>query len=137
MSEARKLSVRGNKKGSVTKDVLFGKKLRTKDLQVNINGESLTWRLQAIPATDLDRLQEKHPPTKEQRARGNAVFNIDKFAPELISRCSVEPELTVEEAAELWSSENWSTGELNAIFDACTSLCMQGFNVPFTGTDSE
>lgn len=118
----------------LTVDLLKGKRLRRRKVKINLNGEEFYWTFQAIPAYELDQLQEKHPPTKEQRARG-MTFNVNTFAPELVSKCSVDPELSVEDAREIWNSEVWSTGELNFIFDTCTQLCTSGFDVPFTEPD--
>lgn len=107
----------------LTMDTLRKKPLRTKDLEIELGGDVFTWKLQAISSGELDRLQNRFPPSKSQRENGFS-YNIDKFAPALISACSVEPAMTPEEAAELWTSDTWSAGELNAVFGACTSICM-------------
>jgi hypothetical protein len=41
------------------------------------------------------------------------------------------------DALEIWNSQDWSTGELNTIFNAVSDLCMKGLNVPFIETVSE
>lgn len=134
-TEPRKVAVAKKRNGNrVTLDRLMSKKLRTKEVEVNIGGDTLTWTFRAIPAHKLDELQAKHTPTKEQRARGMG-FNPNTFAPELVALCSVDPELSKEEARDIWNSDEWSTGELNFLFDTCTNLCTEGFNVPFTESD--
>lgn len=107
----------------LTMDHLRKKTVRTKELDIELGGEKYSWKLQAVSSQELDRLQNRFPPSKPQREQGFS-YNIDKFAPALISACSVEPALTPEEATELWNSDTWSAGELNAIFGGCTSLCM-------------
>ena len=116
-----------------TLDKLKSKKRRRTTVPVEIDGERLELVFEAVSYRELDELQAKHPPTPEQRVQG-AVFNRNTFPPVLIAACSVEPKMTVEDVKEIWSSEEWSTGELNTIFDAVTELCMKGLDIPFTGT---
>jgi hypothetical protein len=130
----QKTSAKSKKAKRVTVSQLLGKSPRTREVEIPLGGDTLSWKFQAIPANELDALQAKHPPTKEQRAR-NLGFNPNTFAPELVAACSIDPQLSKEEARDIWNSEQWSTGELNFIFDVCTSVCMEGFNVPFTESD--
>lgn len=115
----------------LTMEMLKSKTLPERTFSVDLGGESFDWKIRAINGQRMDALQTKYPPTKAQRERG-AVFNIDKFAPALIAACSIEPELNEDEAKELWTSEEWTTGELNSIFTHCTNLCMNGFEIPPT-----
>lgn len=87
---------------------------------------------EALSSHDLDRLQSKHAPTSDQRVRG-LQFNPDTFAPALVAACAKDPEMTNADAVDIWKSDAWSTGELNFLFDTCTSLCMEGLDIPFTG----
>ena len=118
-----------------TLDKLKSKKPRQQEIELDINGEKVTLKFQAISYKDLDALQAKHPPTNAQRADG-ASFNRNTFPPALIAACSLEPHMDESDAREIWNSDDWSTGELNTLFDAVSALCMRGLDVPFTGTDS-
>ena len=115
----------------LTFEQLKKKTVPEKTIEIEIGGNSFEWRFRAISGNRLDALQTKYPPNKEQRARGMG-FNPEKFGPAIVAACSVEPELTEEEAMELWTSEEWTTGELNVLFNTCTDLCMGGFQVPPT-----
>src|SRR5215831_3946207 len=66
----------------------------------NGGATEVTLKYKAIGMRAYDKLVAKHPPKPEQRADGSS-FDIDTFAPALISACSVEPEITVEEAKEI------------------------------------
>lgn len=122
------------KKKTSTLDLLKNKKPRTKTISIAVGEDEVEMTFKAISSHELDKLQSKHKPTMEQKARGFA-FNVNTFAPALVAACSVEPELTEADAKEIWESETWSTGELNHLFDTCSSLCMEGMQVPFSKSD--
>jgi hypothetical protein len=86
---------------------------------------------QAIGAQEYDKLVSKHPPTSEQRVDG-ASFNIDTFAPALIAKCAVEPEMTEKDAKEIWDSPEWSRGDLMVLFRHAVDLNNRGVDIPFT-----
>lgn len=111
--------------------LLKSKKPRRKTITLTIEDEQVKLTFQAISSKRLDKLQEKYPPTSEQAANG-ASFNRFTFPPALISACAVEPEISLDDANEIWNSDEWSTGELNTLFDTVTSLCMTGMDVNFT-----
>lgn len=115
---------------------LKSKKPRQQTIKLEVNGEELELLFQAISYKDLDALQAKHPPTQKQRVDG-ASFNRNTFPPALIAACSVDPKMDERDTLELWNSDDWSTGELNTLFDAVSALCMRGLDVPFTETVSE
>lgn len=117
------------KTSSLTSELLLKKKkIRTESIDITIDGEKYPWKFRAISGNRLDALQSKFPPNKEQKARGLS-FNVEKFGPALLSACSIEPVLSPEEAEELWSSEEWTSGELNTLFNTCINLCMNGIEV--------
>jgi hypothetical protein len=117
-----------------TLDRLRSKRRRLKTVEVQIDGETMEMSFAALSAHDMDRLQSKHVPTVEQKARGMA-FNPDTFAPALVAACSVDPRLSFEDAKEIWESEAWSSGELNFLFDTVSNLCMEGLDIPFSVSD--
>jgi hypothetical protein len=115
---------------------LKSKKPRRQTIKLEVDGEELELVFQAISYKELDALQAKHTPTQQQRIEG-ASFNRNTFPPALIAACAIDPEMTEQDARDLWQSEDWSTGELNTLFNAVSDLCMKGLNVPFTETVSE
>lgn len=85
---------------------------------------------QAIGAKAYDKLMAKHPPKAEQRVEG-ASFDIDTFAPALIAACSVEPEMSEEDAKSIWDSPEWSRGDLMVLFTKAVGLNNRGIDIPF------
>lgn len=125
--EARRVQSKTDKKATLAK--LLGKKRKTRTVPVKIDGETLELNFQAISSHELDALRAKHPPTVDQRANGFSV-NQDTFQPALVSACLTDPEMTYEEAKEMWASEHWSHGELNNLFNVCSDLCLEGIDIP-------
>lgn len=99
----------------------------------NGSGEQteVTLRYQSIGMREYDRLVSKHPPKPEQRVDG-ASFDIDTFAPALISAVCVEPEITPSDAKEIWDSPDWSRGDLMVLFRNAVDLNNRGLDIPFS-----
>lgn len=144
MSEATKISVKRERedeesepkraKGPSITDRLLNKRRATTEVTIDLDGEPVTLRFEAVSSHEMDALISRNPPTKEQRGRG-MTYNPNTLNPELVSMCSVEPRLTKEETRDMWQSENWSAGELNQISDTVLSLCSEGFGSSFTKSD--
>jgi hypothetical protein len=120
---------KNHKADSKTLNKLLGKKRRSKEITINVDGEELRLRFEAISAHDLDKLRAAHPATVTQKATGMAV-NRETFEPALFAACLVDPEMTDEQALEMWSSPHWSTGELGYMFEICSNLCLEGIDIP-------
>ena len=128
----------GNAKEYTSFDALLKKPARTKDITVasrDDSGEecSLEVRIKAVSSHEYDRLVAECPPTTQQK-KDEAAFNIDKFAPRLLSACFVSPALTIEEATDLYTSPDWSAGEIGGLYMQCMRLCTEGFNIPTTAS---
>lgn len=117
-----------------TLTLLKSKKRRTKTVTFKMGDEEVELTFQALSQVALDKIQGLHPPTPEQTAKG-MVFNKDTFPPALVAACSYDPKLSLKDANEIWNSPEWSTGELNYLFDTASRLCMEGLDIPFTATD--
>ena len=91
-----------------------------------------TMLFRSIGARDYDRLLAKHPPTTEQRAEGNS-YNINTFGPALLAMVCIDPEMSAEQAGEIWNSSDWGRGEVMSLFSAAVELCNKGLDIPFTG----
>jgi len=110
-------------------DMLKNKKRKTAELVVVVNDEQITLKFEAISATELDKLRAKHPPTKTQQANGQGI-NFETFQPALVAATLVEPEMTEDEARQMWTSDYWSAGELNQIFETASDVCLAGLDIP-------
>lgn len=96
--------------------------------------DEVTLKYQAIGAQAYDKLVAKHPPKPEQRAEG-ASFNMDTFAPALIAACCLEPEMSGEDAKAIWTSDDWSRGDLMVLFRNAVELNNRGIDIPFSESD--
>lgn len=119
-----------------TFDDLIKKKPREATVRLTTAGDDgkpreIALRYKAISSADYDRLLNDHPPTAAQR-RDNNAYNIDTFAPALISACCVEPRLSYDQAREIYTSDAWSAGELGGLFLEALRICNAGIDVPFT-----
>lgn len=115
---------------------LLTKPVRTKEVLLPVGDEIVVMKVRSINTKVYDDLVGDHPPTKEQKAEGSP-YNLDTFGPALLAKCTFEPEVSFEEAESLWSSDDWSRGELLDWFMACLDVCNQGFRVPSTASGSE
>lgn len=122
-----------------TLDDLFKKKRREKVVTINSTDDDggtieLTLRYRAIGSKEYDDLVAKYPPTTAQKKEG-AAYNVDLFAPALISAVSLEPKLSFDDAKVIYESPEWSGGEVGGLFIEALKLCNAGLDIPFTGTD--
>lgn len=135
--EARQAQSAASKKSLF--EVLRDKKPSEKTVTITIQDDDgseqeIEMKFRAISHVEYDRLQAKCPPTTEQRAMGEP-FNIKEFAPTLLSRVVEEPDMSVAEWKEIWSSPAWSRGECAQLFAEAVNVCTRGLDIPFTGTD--
>lgn len=114
---------------------LRAKPARVEEVVLPLGDETVTIKVKSINTRVYDNLIGDHPPTKKDKEDG-ASFDLDTFAPALISACSKDPELSLEEATELWSSPDWARGELLDWFTACVQICNKGLQVPTTANGS-
>ena len=118
---------------------LRAKPRRTVTFPVNTvdeDGEEVVvlMKYRALPSKGYDELIEAHPPTSEQKKTGQ-IYNIDTFAPALIAAVSYEPVLSVDEAKEIYTSPDWSGGELTTLFIKAMQVCNAGLDIPFNARD--
>jgi|SRR6476646_685883 len=119
-----------------TFEQLTSKKRREKEVTIILPGSSdeVALLFRAIGAKEYDKLVTACPPTTEQKAQGEP-YDANKFAPSLISHTLVDPELSVAQAEEIWSSPEWSRGEVMTLYLAALEVCSSGFDVPRNESD--
>lgn len=123
---------------AATLEELLSKPARTKEVTLKLTDEDgavqeVFIRLKAIGSQAYDDLLAEHPPTADQKKEGS-TYNADTFAPALIASCAVEPKMTPNQAKQIWTSGEWSRGEVTELFFACVEVCSKGLDVPFTET---
>jgi hypothetical protein len=136
-TEARQKQSADDKRATI--DALINKPRNTHEFSLFLsdgNGGSneVTLKYQAIGMRAYDKLVSKHPPKADQRAEGSS-FDIDSFAPALISACAVEPEISVAEAKAIWDSDDWSRGDVMVLFRNAVELNNRGLDIPFNERD--
>jgi hypothetical protein len=96
--------------------------------------EEISFKFRSLGAQEYDALIDDHPPTTEQKIEGSA-FNINTFAPGLIAKVCVDPNLSYEEMKAIWDSPDWNRGELMHLYAEAMNLCnsLQP-KIPFTGS---
>lgn len=75
-----------------------------------------------------DELVSDHPPTEEQIAQAEAAghvrpdTNADTFPIALLAAAITDPPMTIEDVAEIWTSEAWNAAELKALYQAAVAV---------------
>jgi hypothetical protein len=91
-------------------------------------------RFRGIPAPEYDKLMASCPPTPKDKKDGWG-YNPEKFAPVIIAETCVEPEMSLEDAKELWTSDDWNRGERMTLLMAAIEVCTSGLTIPFKSSD--
>lgn len=111
-----------------TLDQMRSKKRAEKDLTVMLNDKEASFLFRSISAKEYDRMLTDNPPNTDQRAAGT-IYNINTFAPALLARVVVEPEISEDEWTEIWNSPDWNRGELMGFFSEAVELCNTGLRL--------
>lgn len=138
-TSTKALEVADAQRKKATLDMLRKKRHVEKSITLGVSADSgvveeveLTFR--SIGNAAYDRLVGKYPPTKAQKAEGMS-YDMDKFAPALIAACLVEPEMSEDEAKEIWESDAWNRGELMTLFMTAVEVNTRGLDIPFSESD--
>ncbi len=97
--------------------------------RIRETGMKFTFR--SISRKKLDAILEEHQPSKRQKAEAEEKgedlnFDPETFPPALIAATCVDPELTIEEAEEIWESEDWTQGELLSLLGGAMAANQRG-----------
>lgn len=105
-------------------------------LDIGAGPEKYSMLFRAVSSKDWDYLVTTNPPTKDQQKDG-MTYNPDTFGPAMLSRVCIDPVMNESEWNELWTSPEWSKGELQEIFWSAVGLCNRGLDVNPTVAVSE
>lgn len=113
-----------------TFETLRNKKRAQREVSiVLVEGEEpVTFLFRAIGSVEYDRLLTDNPPTKDQIAQGSS-FNVNTFGPALLSKVVADPAMTVAEWTEIWTSPEWSGGEISTLYGTAMELCSRNLNL--------
>ena len=113
---------------------------RIVELEEEIESSVKTYRVGSLTFRGYNELLAAHPPTRAQlkdhvarsgddwRTRTVLDHNPDTFRPALISACSIEPELSVQEANDL--EDELPPDQLDLLYQTCLALNRQGNQPP-------
>lgn len=121
-----------------TADLLMKKRRVERSVAVSLPSDDgpveVELLFRAIGNSEYDQLVTKFPPNAQQKKDG-LTYDMDRFAPELLSRVCVDPAMTLDDWKTIWSSDDWNRGELMNIYFAAVDVCTQGLSVNPTDSD--
>ncbi len=83
-----------------------------------------------------DELVMEHPPTKEAKKEG-AEFNADTLPPALVAESCTDPEMSLEDAIEIFASPDWNGAELRRLFFGALEVNTETGDIPLSRSESE
>lgn len=102
-----------------------------KAIEAQVARNSVTFVFRSVNRKVIEKALEEYPPTPQQRVRfrqqlkdlgepTNQVlpYNEETFPPVLISLSCESPEMTEEQARQMWNDDNWSRAELGRLMAA-------------------
>ena len=120
-------------KASSTRDRFLKKKKRVDKKTITLNGEETVIVIEALPTPLLNQLQVEHPARKNNNDDKALGLNSKTFPPALFAASVQDPKLSADEWQEIWTSPDWSAGELGHLLDLVFGVSTKGFDVPFGG----
>ena len=109
---------------------LVAAEAKYEEIKDRIDDVVATFKFRSIGRKKFEKLVLAHPPTEEQVERAKKyspepeegqedaplAHNPETFPPALIAACLVSPTMTVEQATEMWDSDDWTGTELMTLF---------------------
>ncbi len=95
-----------------------------------------TFTFKDIGRKSFDALLVAHQPTAAQKKnvadQGGGVleYNQETFPPALMAASAIDPEMTVEEAEEIY--HNWSSGDAEILFTTAILVCKERASLPLS-----
>lgn len=113
------------------RDKFIKKKRRVEDRQLFMDGEETTIKVQALTQKQLDDLYASHPKRRNKDVDTSLGANSETFPPDLFATSILDPKLDAEEWHTIWTSPEWSPGELGHLLDIVMNVTSRGFDPPF------
>ena len=89
----------------------------------------ITFEFKSIGRLAYDKLVGEHPPLAKHK-KENAQFNSETFPPALIAATVVSPEMTLEQATDMFNDPNWNGSELLKLFYAAYGVNNETGEIP-------
>jgi hypothetical protein len=101
-----------------------------RDLEEQMDTESLHLVVQALPPGRYRELLREHPPRQSDPVDRHQGFNVDSFIPELLKESISRPTLSAAQLQQAIAA--CSDGQLMDWAGACISLNQEAMSVPFS-----
>ena len=115
------------------KDQFLKKKRRIDKQKITLDGNVVEVTIQALTQRHFDDLVAAHPKRRNKEEDDLIGANSKTFPPALFAASVINPEMTLEEWTDIWTSEEWSPGELGHLLNIVLGTTSRGFDVPFGG----
>lgn len=115
------------------KDKFLKKKRRVDHHKITLDGEQVEIVVEALTNREFDDLLAKHPKRRSKEEDDMIGANSKTFPPALFAKSVKDPDLTEEQWGDIWTSEEWSPGELGHLLNLVMNTTSRGFDVPFGG----
>ena len=107
------------------------KKRRVDERKIFMDGEEVTVQVQALTQQELDDLYSAHPKRRNKPSDESLGANSETFPPALFRMSINDPKLSEDEWHVIWTSPDWSPGELGHLLDIVMNTTSRGFDPPF------
>lgn len=105
------------------------------DLSERADESTVEFVFQDIGRKRYDELIRDNSPPDEQKkeykdagGEGVLTYNFDTFPPKLVSTCAIEPEISEQEATQIF--DEWSEGDLEVLFTTAMLACKEPTSLP-------
>ncbi len=96
----------------------------------------VVFTFKSIGRLNYDELVSQHPPTKDAKKDG-ADFNAETFPPALLAAACSNPEISIEEAVEMFDDPDWNNAELRALFFGALEVNTETGEIPLSRSGSD
>jgi hypothetical protein len=115
------------------RDRFLKKKRRIEDREITMDGDQVQVKIQALTQQQLDDLYSHHQKRRNKDVDNALGANSETFPPALFSLSILDPKLSDDEWHDIWTSPDWSPGELGHLLDLVMNVTTRGFDPPFGG----
>lgn len=119
-----------------TREIFMNKRPHTDTGKFKINGEEVECEFQAVGRKEYDLMITSCPPTTAGKAR-NESYDQATFAPKLLARVMIDPELSEVDWRNIWADDAWNRAELGDLFFKAVDVCSYNMVVSPDPTEAD
>lgn len=120
-----------NPRDTIARKAVAEAKETVEELRPEVEEQIIEFVFRSIGRRKFEELVDQCPPTKAQKTEANKKgeeepgWNHDTFPPTLIAAAVVSPEMSEEDAFEMWDDDDWNQAELVSLFLASLAVNQQ------------